>query len=84
LVKAKDDYDKRMDDSRFKNFDKVLDPSYGQKQYYILVAGLIFTCLLLATPIVITYVNSSSESEVSSIYENARDKESFEIILFLI
>lgn len=70
MVKAKDDYDKRMDDSRFKNFDKVLDPSYGQKQYYILMAGLIFTCILLATPIVLTYVNASSEAEISTIYEN--------------
>jgi hypothetical protein len=70
LVKAKDDYDKRMDDSRFKNFDKVLDPSYGQKQYYILVAGLIFVCVMLATPMVLTYMNSSQQATASSIYEN--------------
>jgi hypothetical protein len=70
LVKAKDDYDKRMDDSRFKNFDKVLDPSYGRKQYYILMAGLIFTCVMLATPVVLTYMNSSQQTAATYSYEN--------------
>ena len=70
MVKAKDDYDKRMDDSRFKNYDKVLDPSYGQKQYYILMAGIILMCVMLAIPVVLTYVNASEQSAVSSIYEN--------------
>lgn len=70
MVKSKEDYDKRMDDSRFKNFDKVLDPAYGQKQYYILMAGLILMCVLLATPVILTYINASEQSEVSSIYEN--------------
>jgi hypothetical protein len=70
LVKAKNDYDKRMDDSRFKNFDKVLDPSYGQKQYYILMAGIVLMCAMLATPMILTSINSSQQSAISSIYEN--------------
>jgi len=41
MVKSKDDYDARKDDSRFSKFDKMLDPSYGQKQFYVLATGLI-------------------------------------------
>lgn len=70
MVKAKSDYDKRMDDSRFTKFDKVLDPAYGQKQYYILVIGLILICTMLIIPVILTYVNSSHQSEVELIYED--------------
>lgn len=68
MVKAKSDYDKRMDDSRFKNFDKVLDPSYGQKQYYILVIGLCVLGVMLVASIATPYMNPSS-TETPVLYE---------------
>lgn len=70
MVKSKEDYDRRQDDSRFKNFDKVLDPSYGQKQYYILIVGIIFVLAMLITPLVLTSINASDQKAVESIYED--------------
>jgi hypothetical protein len=62
MVKSKDDYDKRMDDSRFKNFDKVLDPSYGQKQYQILIVGLLLVCTVFAVTTIFNTLNTPKES----------------------
>lgn len=70
MIKEKENYDKRTDDSRFKRFDKLIDPAYGKKQYYILMAGLVLMCIMLATPLILTSINASSQAEVSMIYEN--------------
>lgn len=69
MVKAKDDYKRRMDDSRFKNFDKVLDPSYGQKQYYILIIGLLIVCSLFMVTTILNTLNAPKES-VQQLYED--------------
>jgi hypothetical protein len=69
MVKAKNDYDRRMDDSRFKNFDKVLDPSYGQKQYYILIAGLFIICIIFAATTIFNALNAPTASSQQVLYE---------------
>jgi len=69
MVKAKNDYDKRMDDSRFKNFDKMLDSSYGKKQYYILIIGLIIIGIMLFSSITTNYFNPPEINEVQTLYE---------------
>jgi hypothetical protein len=68
MVKTTDDYDKRMDDSRFKNFDKVLDPSYGQKQFKILIAGIIVVCCILFVTTVLNYMEPAHTEQ--SLYED--------------
>lgn len=62
MVRSKEDYDKQMDDSRFKRFDKVLDPSYGRKQYYILIAGIIIVCILFAVTTISNSLGSQEET----------------------
>lgn len=69
MVKSKTDYDKRMDDSRFENFDKVLDPSYGQKQFNILIAGIIVICCILFVTTALNYIEPAKQAE-SSLYED--------------
>lgn len=69
MVKSKDDYDKRTNDSRFEKFDRILDPSYGKKQYYILLAGLIIMGVILSITTSTSYLNTSSQP-AESLYEN--------------
>jgi hypothetical protein len=69
MVKSKDDYEQKKDDSRFKNFDKVLDPSYGQKQYYILILGLFIVFSMILLPAIINST-SPKETETKILYEN--------------
>jgi len=70
MVKAKDDYDKRMDDSRFAKFDKVLDPTYGQKQFNILIIGLLFIGSLIFVTTAVNYIGISSQNVTNTtLYE---------------
>ena len=69
MVKSKTDYDKRMDDARFENFDKVLDPSYGQKQFNILIAGIIVICCILFVTTALNYIEPTKTNE-TSLYED--------------
>jgi hypothetical protein len=69
MVKAKTNYDKRMDDSRFENFDKVLDPSYGQKQFNILIIGIIVICCILFITTTLNYLEPTKHIE-PSLYED--------------
>lgn len=68
MVKSKDDYDRRSDDSRFKNFDKVLDPSYGQKQYYILIVGILIVCSMFIISAILTSI-IAKDTETDILYE---------------
>jgi len=68
MVKAKEDYKRRMDDSRFKDFDKVLDPSYGQKQYYILILGLLIVCSIFMVTTILNALNPPEET-IKQLYE---------------
>ena len=64
MVKSKDDYNRRIDDSRFKKFDQLIDPSYGDKQYIILIIGIIVASPLLIGPLIIKTITLSPETEV--------------------
>lgn len=70
MVKVKDDYDKRMDDSRFTKFDKVLDPAYGQKQFNILIIGLLFIGSILFITTATNYIGSSNQTANATLYED--------------
>lgn len=61
MVKAKSDYNRRMDDSRFEKFDKALDPSNNQKQYYILVAGIVLLCGFFAITTSLNYMDTTNQ-----------------------
>lgn len=69
MVKAKTDYERRMDDSRFKHFDAALDPSHGQKQYYILMLGILIVGGLFASSIAMSYLNTPT-TQTTALYEN--------------
>jgi hypothetical protein len=69
MVKSKNDYDARKDDSRFAKFDKMLDPTYGQKQFYVLVIGLIILSSMLILTMVVPYFNASNET-TKSLYDD--------------
>ena len=70
MVKAKDNnYDKRTDDSRFKEFDKVLDPSYGQKQFYILLVGILVIGGIFLISTSLNYLDTSTQSTNTVLYE---------------
>ena len=69
MIKAKSDYDRRMDDSRFEKFDKAVDPSNNQKQYYILIAGIILLCGFFAITTSINYMNTSAQPGDITNYE---------------
>lgn len=69
MVKAKSDYDRRMDDSRFEKFDKAVDPSNNQKQYYILIAGIILLCGFFAITTSINYMNTSAQPGDTTSFE---------------
>src|SRR5512138_1717663 len=70
MVKSKDDYERRKDDSRFKNFDKVLDPTYGQRQYYILILGIIVVCGMLVASALLNSMSASKEADTKVLYED--------------
>jgi hypothetical protein len=62
MVKLKDDYKEESEDSRFKEFDKQLDPSYGQKQYYILLLGLAIIFIIFTITTIIGMSSSLSNT----------------------
>lgn len=70
MVKSKDDYDARKDDSRFSKFDKMLDPSYGQKQFYVLATGLIILAIAFMITTIIPYYSDTTNQTTKSLYEN--------------
>lgn len=70
MVKANDNnYDKRIDDSRFKKFDKVLDPSRGQKQFYILLIGILVIGGIFLISTSMNYLDTSIQSADPVLYE---------------
>jgi hypothetical protein len=70
MVKTKDNNcDKKIDDSRFKDFDKVLDPSYGQKQFSILLIGLLVIGGIFLITTSLNYFDTTTQITNSILYE---------------
>jgi hypothetical protein len=69
MVKPKENYDKSSDDSRFEKFDKILDPTYSQKQFYILAIGIFVVCCIFAATTIINSLNAI-ETVKTSPYED--------------
>lgn len=71
MVKSKDDYERRQDDSRFKKFDQLIDPTSNDKQYIILVIGISLMFCLLSAPFLLKLV---SEPDPVALTNNEYEK----------
>jgi len=63
MVKSREDREKESN-LRFEKYDVVMDPSYGQKQYYVLVAGIILVSSLILLNALFTMSNTEVKSKI--------------------
>jgi hypothetical protein len=70
MVKSKEDYSRRMNEDRFKNFDKAIDTTSGQKQYFVLLVGLVVIGIVFVATSSINLMTTVNNHTESNLYED--------------